>query len=76
MVLGGIPTLSADYSPLWDVQMGVWSDDTIKKGHRSRVTDGAQVLLLAAQGSITGPGGKKFGSIGVIVNCAVVQRLQ
>lgn len=56
--------------------MGVWSDDTIKKGHRSRVTDGAQVLLLAAQGSITGPGGKKFGSIGVIVNCAVVQRLQ
>ncbi len=75
-VLGGIPTVSTDYSPLWDVQLGVWTDDAIKKGHRARVIDASQVLSLVQTGSITGPGGKKFGSVGVIVNCPIVSRLQ
>ena len=74
-VLGGIPTLSSDYSPLWDINLSLWTDDAVKKGHRTRVTDAIQVLSLAQQGLITGPGGKKLGSVGVIVNCPIVQRL-
>jgi len=31
-------------------------------------------LELVQQGSITGPGGKKFGSTGIIVNCPIVFR--
>ncbi len=74
-VLGGIPTITNDYSPLWDVHMGVWTEDAIKKGVRARVTDAIQVVSLAQQGLLTGPGGKKFASVGVIVNCPIVSRV-
>src|SRR5262249_4450013 len=38
-VLGGIPTIATDYSPLWDVNLGEWTQEAIAKGYRSRMTD-------------------------------------
>ncbi len=73
-VIGGIPTVATDYSPLWDVNLAVWTPDAISKGYRARVTDEFEVLGLAQKGWITGPGGHPFGSSGVIVNCPVVKR--
>lgn len=73
-VLGGIPTVATDYSPLWDVNLGVWTDEAIEKGYRSRVTEEFQILGLAEEGWITGPGGAPYGSIGVVVNCPIVWR--
>jgi hypothetical protein len=73
-VIGGIPTVSLDYSPLWDLNLGEWTKEAIDKGYRSRVIDEFQYLELVQQGSITGPGGKKFGSTGIIVNCPIVFR--
>ncbi|MGU9961392.1 MAG: hypothetical protein ACNYPF_00035 [Candidatus Puniceispirillales bacterium WSBS_2018_MAG_OTU23] len=73
-VLGGIPTIATDYSPLWDVNLGVWTDEAIAKGYRSRMTEEFAILGMAERGFITGPGGGKYGSTGIIVNCPIVFR--
>lgn len=73
-VLGGIPTVATDYSPLWDINLGIWTQAAIDDGIRTRVTDEFQILGLAHQGWIAGMEGKPFGSIGMIVNCAIVFR--
>lgn len=74
-VLGGIPTVATDYSPLWDVNMGEWTQRAIDRGWRSRVIDEFQILALVEAGAITAPGGGKYGSAGFIVNCPIVSRL-
>ncbi len=73
-VLGGIPTIATDYSPLWDVNLGFWTDEALEKGYDSRVLEEFQILGLVEQGWITGPGGEAFGSTGIIVNCPIVFR--
>ncbi len=73
-VLGGIPTVATDYSPLWDLNVYEWTKDAIAKGYRSRATEEFFILGLAEKGFITGPGGAKFGSTGFIVNCPIVWR--
>lgn len=73
-VLGGIPTVATDYSPLWDVNAGVWTAEAIMKNFRSRVSEEFQILALAEEGFLTGPGGAAYGSLGVIVNCPIVFR--
>lgn len=70
-VVGAIPTLGEGYSPLWSVNLAVWT----QRAHRLRVTAQSQVHGLVSRGAITGPDGKPFGPIGVIVNCPIVQRL-
>ena len=81
-VFGGVPTVALDYSPLWDMNVGVWTDEAIQNDYRSRMIDEFQFLGLVQQGHIVGaPGtpisrpGNAFGSTGFIVNCPVVQRL-
>ena len=74
-VLGGIPTIATDYSPLWDLNVGAWTQEAIDNGYTSRVIEEFQILGLVQQGWITGPGGEPFGSTGIIVNCPIVQRL-
>ena len=73
-VLGGVPTIATDYSPLWDVNVGVWTEDAIRKNYRSRVSEEFQILALAEGGFITGLGGAPYGSAGFIVNCPIVFR--
>jgi hypothetical protein len=74
-VLGGIPTIATDYSPIWDVNLGEWTQEAIAKGYRSRMTDEFQILGMVLRGFLTGPGGKPYGSTGLVVNCPIVQRL-
>lgn len=73
-VVGGLPTVALDYSPLWDINLGEWSQEAVDKGYRARVIDEFQYLGLVADGWITGPGGAPFGSTGIIVNCPIVAR--
>ena len=73
-VLGGIPTIATDYSPLWDINLGEWTQEAIDNDYRSRVTEEFQILGLVQQGWITGPGGAPYGSVGMIVNCPIVFR--
>jgi len=73
-VLGGIPTVATDYSPLWDVNLGEWTQAAIDNGYRSRLTEEFAILGFVQKGWITGPGGEPYGSTGLIVNCPIVFR--
>ena len=73
-VLGGIPTIATDYSPLWDMNLGAWTQAAIDNGYTSRLTEEFAILGFVERGWITGPGGVPYGSIGIIVNCPIVFR--
>ena len=73
-VLGGIPTVGLDYSPLWDVNLSSWTADAVAKGYRSRLNEEFQILDFAQKGFLTKPDGTPFGSSGLIVNCPIVMR--
>lgn len=73
-VLGGIPTVATDYSPLWDLNVGEWTQEAIDLGYRSRLTEEFAILGFVQRGWITGPGGATYGSSGFIVNCPIVFR--
>ena len=73
--LGGIPTLALDYSPAWDANVYEWTAKAIQKGYRQQLREEFQILTYAHDGLITGPKGKRFGSIGVVINCPIVERL-
>lgn len=74
-VFGGVPTIALDYSPLWDLNLGIWTEEAIDAGYRSRMIDEFQYLGMAQQGYITGMDGAPFGSTGFIINCPIVARL-
>ncbi len=83
-VFGDFPTLSdprhADaYSPLWDAQLGLWTDQAVKAGLNTRQIDEVVVFNLAATRPdlLTGidPATGKpapYGAQGVDINCAVI----
>ncbi len=74
-VLGGIPTIATDYSPVWDAQLFAWTQDAINQQFRGQVREEFQILTFVRDGLITGPGGAKFGSSGFSINCPIAQRL-
>jgi hypothetical protein len=74
-VLGGIPSLATDYSPVWDAQLFEWTPDSISKGYRGQIREEFQLLTFVQDGLITGPNGNRFGSSGFNINCPIVQRL-
>ncbi len=78
-VFGDFPTLtdprhSNAYSPLWDAQLGQWTQKAIDEGFNTRQIDENVVFNLAATRPdlITGPGGAPYGSVGIDINCAVI----
>ncbi len=73
-VVGGLPTIALDYSPLWDLNLGVWTPEAIELGYRARVIDEFEILALVRDGWITGPDGAPYGSTGIVVNCPIVAR--
>jgi hypothetical protein len=73
-VLGGIPTVATDYSPIWDLNPSVWTQRAIELGYRSRMTEEFSILGMVQKGWLTGLDGKKFGSVGLVVDCPIVYR--
>ncbi len=73
-VLGGIPTVATDYSPIWDLNPAVWTQKAIDMGYRSRLTEEFAILGFVQKGWIVGLNGKPFGSAGLVVNCPIVYR--
>ncbi len=78
-VFGDFPTLRdprhADaYSPLWDAQLGQWTQKAIDEGFNRRQIDEVVIFNLAATRPdlLTGPGGAPYGAAGVDINCAVI----
>ncbi len=76
-VQGDFPTLGDPrhanaYSPLWDAQVGAWTDAAIAKGLNKRQTDENAILQLSVDGLITGPDGAPYGSAGFVINCPAI----
>lgn len=61
-----------DYSPLWDVHATAWTAAATAAGQDTRQTDFDDVVELAEDGLVTGPGGAAWGAVGVVVNCPVI----
>jgi hypothetical protein len=83
-VFGDFPTLkdprhALAYSPLWDAQLGLWTDKAVQQGMNTRQIDENVVFNLAATRPdlLTGvdPATGQpapYGSVGVDINCAVI----
>ncbi len=72
---GGIPTTATDYSPVWDANPYVLTDDAISRGFRGLLDEEFRILTLARDGYITGLDGKPFGSAGFVIVCGIAARL-
>jgi hypothetical protein len=78
-VFGDFPT-EADprhaqaYSPLWDAQVGQWTDKAVQMGLNTRQIDENVVFNLAdtRPDLLTGAGGSAYGAQGIDINCAVI----
>ena len=73
------PRHAQAYSPLWDAQLGLWTDKAVQQGLNTRQIDEVQVFNLAATRPdlLTGvdPATGQpapYGSVGVDINCAVI----
>jgi hypothetical protein len=71
-VLDGLPSMTSGYSPLWDLNLGVWSDQAINHGDRVRLTSALSFGNASAAGLLTSPAGGPVASTGIVVNCPVV----
>lgn len=74
-VLGGIPTINLDYSPMWRLFPAKWTEDAIAQGVRTRMSDAIHIENLAAGGWITSLDDGPLRAVGFIVNCPVVYRV-
>lgn len=74
-VLGGIPTINLDYSPMWRIFPAVWTEEAIARGYRARMTDAIHIEDMGARGYIRSLDGGDLRAVGFIVNCPVVYRV-
>ena len=74
-VVGGIPNIALDYSPAWDINAFMWTPAAVAAGFVQQVREEFQILTYVQDGLLTGIGGAKFGSIGIVNNCPIVIRL-
>jgi hypothetical protein len=73
------PRHAQAYSPLWDAQLGLWTDKAVREGVNKRQIDEVQVFNLAATRPdlLTGVNPATgqpapYGASGVDINCAVI----
>jgi hypothetical protein len=74
-VLGGIPTINLDYSPMWRLFPAKWTSAAIQRGYRSRLTDAIHIEDMASKGFIKSIDDGDLRAVGFIVNCPVVYRV-
>jgi hypothetical protein len=60
------------YSPMWDVYASVWAQVPMHASNSVQLTDFNEVEKKAYAGFISGPEGKSWGPIGVVVNCPII----
>lgn len=77
-VLGAFPLTPTDpaerrlYSPIWDLNIAVWSDEAVADGQNFAQRDANETRQLAVDGLITNPGGGFLSSANFVVNCPVL----
>ena len=71
-ILANFKEISAGYSPMWDVQLAVWTKEAVEQNRRKLVTDGDDVSAMSEAGLLVSPVGGPVRTIGNLVNCPVV----
>jgi hypothetical protein len=74
---GALPAQSLHYSPLISLHLAEWTQESIKKHHRTRVIDYVQLLNFVDQGLVSGPSGAAYKSndnFCVIMNSPIVHK--
>ena len=74
-VLGGVPTINLDYSPLWRIFPAKWTNEAIQRGWRARMTDAIHIEDMAHKGFIRSLDDGPLRAVGFVVNCPVVYRV-
>lgn len=57
------------YSPMWDLYLVAWTQESITGGYRARLDSELEVLGMARSGWVTDPSGGPLGPSGLISNC-------
>ncbi len=65
-----------EYSPAWDLQVGVYSRRAVARGLNGLKQDANRVRRMAARGLVTSPGGAPRGSSNIVINCPALAFLQ
>jgi len=60
------------YSPMWDVYASVWAQKPMPVKNSVLQMDFNTVAKLGLAGQMSGPEGKPWGPIGVVVNCPII----
>jgi hypothetical protein len=63
------PALAEAYTPLWDLNVGVWSDAAVAEGRNVALRDANEIRAVAATGELTSPGGLPLASANEVINC-------
>jgi hypothetical protein len=76
-VLGGIPTINLDYSPIWRLFPVKWTDEAINRGYRTKLTGAIDIENAGAKGIVVSiaEGGGPPKAVGFLINCPVVYRI-
>ena len=76
-VLGGIPTINLDYSPIWRLFPVKWTAAAIEKGYRTKLTGAIDIENAGAKGIVEtiAEGGGPPKAVGFLVNCPIVYRI-
>jgi len=75
-ILDGLTVSSRGYTPLWNVNVAVWTDSAIKSGARRLLTSGDDVEMANEAKLLTNPMGGEVQSLGLLVNCPVIGFLE
>lgn len=65
----------AEYSPAWDLNVGVYSDAAVAEGRNGLQTDSDEIRQLAAAEVVGSPGGLPLGSANIVINCPALALL-
>ncbi len=63
------PTLAQAYTPLWDLNVGMWSIAAVAEGRNIALRDANEIRAVAATGELTSPGGFPLTSSNEVINC-------
>jgi hypothetical protein len=74
-VLGGIPTINLDYSPIWRLFPVRWTEEAIAAGYRTKLTNAIDIENAGAKGIVESLEGGPPRALGFLVNCPVVYRI-
>ncbi len=64
-----LETDRAEYSPAWDLNVGVYTAEAVAQGLNVLKTDSDTVRLEASEGLVTAPGELPLGSANIVINC-------